>query len=130
MKNNNISLADLRPGDILIFILAIAFVVFLFKHYWFSNPNSVEFVSIQVNNQPSKIYPALTHQRINIITNKGKSEIEIKNGRVRFTHSTCHSQQCILHGWIDKAGETLVCLPNQISIQLVGRKSEFDALSF
>ena len=126
----NISLSDIRPGDILIIIFALIFVAFLFKHYWFSNPNSVEFISIQIKNQAAKIYPALTHQKIKVIGNRGESEIEINKGKVRFTHSSCFSQQCVLHGWSDKAGESIICMPNQISINLIGRSSAFDALSF
>jgi len=128
---NRINLADIRPGDVLILIAAIIFVAYLYKQHWFSGTShSVDFVSIQVANQPAKIYPLLTQQKIKVIGVNGESEIEIKQGKARFVHSHCFSQQCVLHGWISLAGESIACLPNKISVSLVGRDSEFDALNY
>jgi hypothetical protein len=126
-----INLSDIRPGDVLILIAAIIFVVYLYKQHWFSNTShSVDFVSIQVANQPAKIYPLLKQQNIKVIGANGESKIEIKQGKARFVHSHCFSQQCVLHGWISLAGETIACLPNKISVSLIGRNSEFDALNY
>ncbi|MFK5986284.1 MAG: NusG domain II-containing protein [Pseudomonadota bacterium] len=123
-------MADIRPADVLIVTLAIIFCIFLFNKYWFSSSHTVEFISIQIGNQPAKLYPALSHQKIKVQGLKGESEIEIKQGRARFLHSHCIGQQCVFHGWVDGAGRSIVCLPNQISITLIGRDTEFDALNF
>jgi hypothetical protein len=124
-------LTDIRPGDILILIAAVIFTVYLFKQHWFSDrSNAVEFVSIQVANQAAQRYPAISHQKIKVIGANGESEIEIKQGKARFLHSHCFSQQCVTHGWIGKASETIACLPNQISISLIGRNTEFDGFNY
>ena len=131
MIKERLTLSDIRPGDILILIAAVIFTVYLFKQHWFPDTtNAVEFVSIQVSNQAAQRYPAVSHQKIKVIGVKGQSEIEIKQGKARFLHSHCFNQQCVLHGWIEKPGETIACLPNQISVSLIGRDSEFDALNF
>jgi len=128
---NKLSLTDIRPGDVLILIASIFFIVYLFKQHWFSNSsNSVDFVSIQVADQAAQVYPVLKQQTIKVIGVNGESEIEIKQGKARFVHSHCFSQQCVLHGWISIAGETIACLPNKVSVSLIGRNSEFDALNF
>jgi len=128
---NRFKISDIRPGDILILLASLAFIIYLFNQHWFSaNTNSAEFVSIQVANQPAQIYPVLSQQYIKVVGYKGESKIEIKQGKARFIHSHCFSQQCVLHGWITQSGETIACLPNKISISLIGRNSEFDALNF
>jgi len=119
------------PGDILTLIAAIVFTGFLYSQYWFNSGQAgVEFVSIQVDNQTPKLYPISKNQEISIEGPIGLSRIEIKNAQVHFLHSPCHNKQCISHGWISQAGETVACLPNRISISLIGRESRFDALNF
>ena len=60
----------------------------------------------------------------------GDSVIEIREARVRFLESPCRGQQCVHSGWLDAAGELAACLPNRISIQLLGRHPRFDAVNF
>jgi len=121
----------LHPGDWLSIILAVVFIVFLFQRYWL-NPlqAGVEFVTIQVDNKPRQLYPISKNQKLVITGPLGPSHIQIENGRVHFTHSPCRNKQCITHGWISKSGETVACLPNRISVSLIGRESRFDALNF
>ena len=121
----------LYPGDWLSIILVLVFIIFLFQQYWF-NPlqTGLEFVTIQVGNQTPQLYQISKNQELVINGALGPSRIEIKNGRVHFVHSPCQNKQCISHGWISKAGETVACLPNRISVSLSGRESRFDALNF
>ncbi len=121
---------EIKSMDILILFLAILFCGYLFKFYWFNQSTIIEFISVQVSNQPIKLYPAAKHQKIKINGVNGESLIEIKYGKARFLHSHCLNQLCVLHGWIKQPGESIVCLPNQISLTLVSRNNEFDALNF
>lgn len=58
----------------------------------------------------------------------GKSTIELHNGRVRMKESPCKNQICVHQGWIHSSGQSIVCLPGKIIIQVTG-KSEVDAVS-
>ncbi len=46
--------------------------------------------------------------------------LEIRNGRVRVASSDCKKQLCVRHGWIVRPKEALLCLPNLITVELVG----------
>lgn len=119
------------PGDKLTALAIIALIIYLFAHFWFTPGYSgVEFVSIQVDKQAPKLYPITKNQELSIDGPLGPSKIEIKNGKVHFFHSPCLNKLCISHGWISRPGETVACLPNRISISLIGRESRFDALNF
>lgn len=60
----------------------------------------------------------------------GVTRIEVRGSRVRVLTSPCPRQSCRHAGWIEAAGEMLVCLPNQVVIRLPGMRSgELDAVS-
>ena len=64
-----------------------------------------------------------------IQTAKGMNILEIKNGMAYVTEADCPDQVCIRMGKISKTGETIVCLPHKLVIQVegdVGQKSEYD----
>lgn len=42
--------------------------------------------------------------------------IEVKDKKVHFKTSDCPDKVCVHTGWLSKAGQTAVCLPNKISI--------------
>ena len=49
----------------------------------------------------------------------GTNKIKIEGGSVRMIWSTCPGyQDCVEHGEITLVGDTIVCLPNQISVSI------------
>lgn len=60
----------------------------------------------------------------------GISHIEIKAAQVRFLDSPCSNKLCVLSGWHRHAGESTACLPNQVSVRILGRDRRYDAINF
>ena len=61
----------------------------------------------------------------------GRVRIVSKEGRVRIARSDCPQNTCVHAGWIGSAGETLVCVPNQLVIEIVtDTEPEVDAVVF
>ncbi len=54
---------------------------------------------------------------------------EIKNGRVRVSESSCPFQVCRGRGWIYLSGDSIVCVPNRITIKITGTRQDFDAIT-
>lgn len=46
-------------------------------------------------------------------------EFEISDGKIRFIKSDCPDKICINTGYIDKAGQIAVCLPNAVSLKII-----------
>lgn len=44
--------------------------------------------------------------------------IEIKNGKVDVIDATCKNQICVKHKKIEKSGESIVCLPNKVIVEI------------
>ena len=56
--------------------------------------------------------------------------IQAEPGRIRIAESACPSQDCVHTGWISRAGQQIICLPDKLVISLSGSGSqEFDAIS-
>lgn len=51
---------------------------------------------------------------------EGPFELAIEGGAVRMVSSTCKDQLCVKQGAIRMAGQTIVCLPNEVSVHLEG----------
>lgn len=44
--------------------------------------------------------------------------IEVKGDRIRIKEADCGDQICVRRGWIDQSGETIVCLPHKLVIEI------------
>ena len=49
--------------------------------------------------------------------------VEVRSGKVRISESDCHDKICEKTGFISSPMQTIVCLPNRISVRLIGDKS-------
>ncbi len=49
--------------------------------------------------------------------------VEIKNGKVTMTESSCHDKICVKTKPISKSGEMIVCLPHKLYVKIEGEES-------
>lgn len=61
--------------------------------------------------------------------NCGTNIVCIQEDGVFMKSATCPDLLCVHQGAIDSAGESIVCLPNRIMVELKGKKSDVDAVS-
>jgi hypothetical protein len=61
----------------------------------------------------------------------GRTEIEIKDKRVRVIDSPCSRKICVHTGWIGKPYQTIICIPNRVVIRLLSSddKDKLDAIT-
>jgi hypothetical protein len=61
----------------------------------------------------------------------GKMKIEVKSGKIRILDSDCPQKVCVKMGWIDNSGQTIVCMPNHVLIEIRSSGSPLiDAISY
>ncbi|MGC9125101.1 MAG: NusG domain II-containing protein, partial [Caldisericaceae bacterium] len=61
---------------------------------------------------------------------EGHLIVEVEGNRVRVSESTCKDHLCVKQGWIDRVGESITCLPNRISVSIVGGQSAIDSTTY
>lgn len=59
----------------------------------------------------------------------GTNVIEVADGRVRCLESDCSNQTCVKQGWVSGRGQTVVCLPHKLIVQVVADPADAVPLS-
>ena len=115
-------------GDWLVIAVSIAAVMVMFQQFWSFAPASQ--LKIRQGSKVVGIYDLNQTRELHIKGSLGESIIVINNGQARFKQSPCPNQYCVHQGWLSHAGQVAICLPNQVSLQLLGAKSKYDSLSY
>ena len=133
-----------RADQVLIAIV-LCTLPLLYLHFW--NPRSAytdadanamhgavagtaTVLRIQTADKAASTTPLTPDRHVQVAGRIGESTIEIRQGRARFLDSPCPGKVCVHSGWLSQAGQLAACLPNRISIQLLGNRPRFDAINF
>ncbi len=123
----------MRKGDkiltfLLVFIAAIWAVVFVLSYS--KNPGMLVVKSDGRIVKEIRLTPH-TNITFSVKSKEGHLTVEIKNGKARVIQSTCRDKLCIREGWISRAGESITCLPNRITISITGeRRGKVDTTTY
>lgn len=61
-----------------------------------------------------------------IETEWGYNIVHTENGQAFVTEADCRDQICVEHKKIEKTGETIVCLPHKMVVEIIGGEEEVD----
>lgn len=121
---------NIKPllGDWLVVFAGLIAVIFMFQQFWrFEHASKLK---IRQGNQVIGTYDLNQVRELQIHGALGDSHISINQGKVRFKQSPCNNQYCVHQGWLSRAGQVAICIPNQISLQLMGAKNAYDSLNY
>lgn len=76
------------------------------------------YAEISVNGDIVGKYPLLLDGSYSL--NGGTNTLTIKGGQAYMSYSSCPDHTCEIRGKVKFVGETIVCLPNRITITIVG----------
>lgn len=119
----------MTPADRVVFVLAFALLPLLYLHYWHRG-DAGQTVRIFVDGHPAQTVTLDRDRRITVHGRLGDSVLEISHGAVRFIASPCTGKYCIHAGWLHDSGEFAACLPNRVSIEVMGGSEGYDAINF
>ncbi len=115
-------------GDWLIMVAGLFIVLCLFHSLWLSAPATQ--LRIRLGNTIYGDYSLQQNKILTIYGHMGKAKIEIADGKVRFLQAPCNNQFCVHQGWLKLAGQSVICLPNRLSLELLGATKQFDTLNY
>ncbi len=115
-------------GDWVVILASFVLVIFMFQQFWVFEQASQ--LKIRQGHQIIGTFDLNQTRELHIKGPIGTSYISIQQGKVRFKQSPCHNQYCVHQGWLSHAGQVAICLPNQISLQLMGAKNSYDSLNY
>jgi hypothetical protein len=119
---------ELLAGDWIVLITSMLLIIYLFQTLW-TNEHPAK-VQIRLGDKIYATYSLNQQREIHVHGKLGDSTISIAQGKARFAKSPCHSQYCVHQGWLTHAGQVAICLPNQISLELLGETKPYDTLNY
>ncbi|MCI5869371.1 MAG: NusG domain II-containing protein [Dorea sp.] len=120
--------SKLKKNDwILILGIVCIAALTLFVHEW-KGENGVGVVTIKVNGKITGRYSLEENQEIEI--NDGSNLLKIKDGEADMISADCPDKLCVHQKAISKDGESIICLPNQVVVEIESSESsEYDAVT-
>lgn len=118
----------LKKMDIIVVILLLflsigmAFFVQKFK----SNENG-NYLKVELNGKEYGTYPLNKDKTFKIKIDKDEyNVVEIKNGKVKMREANCRDLLCTHMPSIEKVGETIVCLPHRLILEIISSDDKKD----
>jgi len=115
-------------ADYYVVLFAALLLPYLYLTQWTGDEAGIT-ASIMNGDKTTQVSLAHDHT-LEIDGALGTSIIEIEEGKIHFAASPCLGKQCIHSGWLQHAGEFAACLPNRISIAVLGEEPRFDSINF
>ena len=119
----------LKPGDYAVLLLGALLTALLFARAL--GGASGDMLLIRAGGQVFLQTPLATDQTIRVHGPLGVSLVEIRAGRARVARDPGPLQICVHQGWLSRAGQAALCLPNQVSIEVKGAAGKgYDSLAY
>ena len=95
---------------------------------WWNHPPAGK-VRIRAGNQVFATLSLNQQRALDVPGPLGISHVVIANGRVRVASDPGIHQYCVKQGWLSQSGQVALCLPNRVSVELLGEK-RYDSLNY
>ncbi len=121
----------MKKADIvlIIILLLISLSITLFFHFNKSNQK----LMAHVYNNGVLVYTFKDLSKDETYTTQGTNGevvIEVKDGKVRIVKETSPLNICSKQGWSNSPAKPLVCLPNKVVVEIVGKNNDdIDAIA-
>ena len=121
-------ISKIQIGDLFTIIIFIVLTAYLSSILW--NFPQGEYLKIDMGKQEIGSF-SLNQNVTKVIEGPvGKTEVIIDSGKVRISKSPCTKKYCIHQGWINQINQSIVCVPNQIYISIIGNQTDYDSLNY
>ena len=118
----------LRPGDWMVLAAGGVTVASLALAFWFGAPGQRLVIK---RGGHLFLETSLNHPRtIDVPGPLGITRVEIDDKRARVLSDPGPRQLCVHQGWLSRAGQAAICLPNQVSVEIAGRVKSYDSLNY
>jgi hypothetical protein len=120
--------ALLRPGDYLVIVLALAATLLAGRTLWGS-----DLPTTAVVRAGGKEVARLPLDRVGSLQVRGPlgiTHIEVIPGQARVASDPGPRQYCVKQGWLSRSGAAAICAPNEVTLQLEGRRATYDSMNY
>ena len=114
----------IRWGDGLTFLAGLGLVCWLFSEAW--SADKAERVIVRQGGTIFWDAQLPVTDTLSVPGPLGVSLVRLEGWQARILSDPSPHQYCVRQGWLRRAGESAICLPNQVSLELVGKGGHYD----
>lgn len=122
-------MVKIERGDYLVLLATLMLLPWLYFTLW-GDQRAGEYARIIVGAEQQALVSLHQPQTLQVEGALGISVLEVLGGKIRFIDSACQGKQCVHSGEISQGGEVVSCLPNRVSIAILGGDQRFDTINF
>lgn len=122
-KKNDLILIALLAGTALFALLGMSF--------YFAAGSTDGKAVVFIDGKESASYPLSENITVRLEPESGGYNLlEIKDGKANIKEASCPDKICVNHRPVNKNGQTLVCLPNKVVVEIVsGEEPDVDGFT-
>ena len=98
--------------------LALAAIILFIVFFAFRGQAQADTVVITLNGRLYGTYKLAADISLDIDTGNGNNTVVIQGGKVWMEEADCPDRYCISKGQISRVGETIVCLPHRLVVEI------------
>jgi hypothetical protein len=125
LKNSLIKPLDLI---IILFLILLSFLpIGIFAYQQAQSENTKQWAQLSVDGNEIKQFDLSKNTTYQYKAKDGDwNNIVVKDKKIRITSANCNDQICVRRGWINKPGQTIVCLPHKLVIEIISSDGNQD----
>lgn len=118
----------MKKLDVVLIISLILFsFIFVVKDVFIAPKTDHKYIAISVDGKPYKDLEFKDETYMFPLKTKyGLNKIEISKNYVRVVEADCPNKLDVLQGKISKAGQSIVCIPNRMIIEIKSKAEQID----
>ena len=116
----------LEKGDKVVILIVVIVAAALAIWLAGKQGQTPDCVQIELAGELYGSYSLSQNQEILVESEYGKNKIVIENGQVSMQEADGPDRYCVAHHAISKAGETIVCLPHKLVVEIKASKMQND----
>lgn len=114
----------IQKADIIFILILTILGIILSIILYLPRTTTGDFVEVRLNGERIATYPLDTECTETIEVPGGSNTFYIKDGAVSMTEADCHDKVCVTMKSISRVGETIVCLPHKLVLEVVTKDSD------
>ena len=118
----------MKKTDLILVVIALVAAAGIWLFYS-AGADTVKTAVVTVDGEWKAELPLDEDSSAAIETEWGYNIVTVENGEVFVTEADCRDQICVDHKKIEKTGETIVCLPHKLVVEITGEgEAEVDTV--
>ena len=123
-------LRAMKVGDWVLIACALALAVALAVWVWLPGRADAGVANVYVDGELRASLPLNQDTVFTVSEDGAENVIEVKDGRAHMLSANCPDGYCVRQGEVRYDGETVICLPHRVVIELsAGEESGLDAIA-